>query len=33
MSLMLPGFVLGTGAAGTLVRCIRSSLLEVLGQD
>lgn len=33
MSLMLPGFVLGTGAAGALVRYIRSSLLEVLGQD
>ena len=30
---MLPTFVLGTHSAGLLARYVRSSLLEVLGQD
>jgi peptide/nickel transport system permease protein len=31
--MLLPTFVLGTGGAGRLARFVRSSLLEVLGQD
>ena len=32
-AMVLPSFVLGTHAAGLLARFIRSSLLEVMGQD
>ena len=32
-SMLLPTFVLGTHSAGLLARYVRSSLLEVLGQD
>jgi peptide/nickel transport system permease protein len=31
--LILPALVLGTGIAGSMVRYVRSSMLEVLGQD
>jgi peptide/nickel transport system permease protein len=31
--LILPAFVLGTGIAGNMVRYVRSSMLEILGQD
>ena len=31
--MLLPTFVLGTHSAGLLARYVRSSLLEVLGQD
>lgn len=31
--LILPAFVLGTAIAGSMVRYVRSSMLEVLGQD
>jgi peptide/nickel transport system permease protein len=31
--MLLPAFVLGTGIAGSMVRYVRSSMLEVLGQD
>jgi peptide/nickel transport system permease protein len=33
MHLILPAFVLGTAIAGNMVRYVRSSMLEVLGQD
>ncbi|WP_246943130.1 ABC transporter permease [Bacillus pinisoli] len=33
MHLILPAIVLGTGIAGNMVRYVRSSMLEVLGQD
>ncbi|WP_211270653.1 ABC transporter permease [Paenisporosarcina indica] len=33
MHLILPALVLGTGIAGSMVRYVRSSMLEVLGQD
>ncbi|MFY0761574.1 ABC transporter permease [Metabacillus dongyingensis] len=33
LHLILPAFVLGTGIAGSMVRYVRSSMLEVLGQD
>jgi peptide/nickel transport system permease protein len=33
MSLILPGFVLGTSSAAVLARYVRSSLLEVMNQD
>ena len=32
-AMILPGFVLGVGSAGLLARFVRSSLLDVLGQD
>ena len=32
-AMILPSFVLGTHSAGLLARFVRSSLLEVLGQD
>ena len=32
-AMILPGFVLGIGSAGLLARFVRSSLLDVLGQD
>lgn len=31
--LLLPAFVLATGIAGSMVRYVRSSMLEILGQD
>ncbi len=33
ISMAMPGFVLGTSAAGSLARYVRSSLLEVMSQD
>lgn len=33
MHLLLPAFVLATGIAGSMVRYVRSSMLEILGQD
>ncbi|ALC82771.1 MULTISPECIES: ABC transporter permease [Bacillus] len=33
LHMLLPGLVLGTGIAGSMVRYVRSSMLEVLGQD
>ncbi|WP_181444396.1 ABC transporter permease [Bacillus sp. 03113] len=33
MHLILPAFVLATGIAGSMVRYVRTSMLEVLGQD
>ncbi|PLR78658.1 peptide permease [Bacillus sp. V3-13] len=33
LHLIMPAFVLGTGIAGSVVRYVRSSMLEVLGQD
>jgi peptide/nickel transport system permease protein len=32
-SVIMPTFIMGTGSAGLLARYVRSSLLEVLGQD
>lgn len=33
LHLLMPAIVLGTGIAGSMVRYVRSSMLEVLGQD
>lgn len=33
LHMLLPALVLGTGIAGSMVRYVRSSMLEVLGQD
>lgn len=33
MHVLLPAFVLATGIAGSMVRYVRSSMLEILGQD
>lgn len=33
MHLLMPAFVLATGIAGSMVRYVRSSMLEILGQD